>query len=106
MTKPKPQRMYKLGAVDEPHCIYCAYPADEMDDWLDYLEFTINGYKFSQQGDAKLIKEMKAENARLKEALEELAKQKIGDEIHNPYLDYVYAYEHMVTLARAALGKE
>ena len=105
MEKPKTLRM-KMHEINRPPVYLAAYPADEMDDWLDYLEFTINGYKFSQQGDAKLIKEMKAENARLKEALEELAKQKIGDEIHNPYLDYVYAYEHMVTLARAALGKE
>jgi hypothetical protein len=70
MTKPKSYRMKMHEINRAPDCMQ-AYPADKMDDWLDYLDVTINGYKFSQQGDAKLIDALKAENARLREALKD-----------------------------------
>ena len=64
VTKPKSLRM-RLHEANRPPEYLQAYPADEMDAWLDYLDFTINGYKFGQQGDANLIEAIKAENAEL-----------------------------------------
>jgi len=66
---------------------------------LQYLGAMLNVY-------SKRIKELEAENARLMEALEKIAKQKIGDEIDDPFPEWEYAYEQVVTVARAALVKE
>ena len=45
------------------------YYAQEMDEYLDYLDITIDIYKSSQRVDAKIIADLKAENARLRDAL-------------------------------------
>ena len=65
MDKPKSLRM-RLHEMNRPPEYLQAYPAEEMDEYLDYLDFTINGYKFCQQGDARLVEDMKEVNSRLR----------------------------------------
>ena len=46
---------------------------------------------------------LQAENAQLRDALADIAKQHIGNEIEEPDPEYDYAYEAIVKVARAAL---
>jgi NifB/MoaA-like Fe-S oxidoreductase len=50
--------------------------------------------------------QLQAENARFREALEKIAQQQIGEDVDDPYPEWEYAYEQVVKVARAALGKE
>jgi hypothetical protein len=65
---------------------------------LQYMGAMLNIY-------SKRHKELEADNARLREALEKIAQQQIGEDVDDPYPEWEYAYEQVVKVARAALGR-
>jgi len=97
MDKPKSLRM-RLHEMNRPPEYLQAYPAEEMDDYLCGLEADALSDHLELSGAVSLLKDLKAENARLKEALEGI--MAIAG---NP--NAIAACRLIIKEARAALGK-
>jgi hypothetical protein len=102
MDKPKSLRM-RLHEMNRPPEYLQAYPAEEMDDYLCGLEADALSDHLELSGAVSLLKDMKAENARLRDLLRwALTYVETEHERGSNLPTEVKALE----LAKAALGKE